>query len=362
MERYNLKNKNLFKLNEKQQKVLDNFTASLNKDSYKKNKNCNICKESSFLEISDIDRYGINRPTHLCKNCGYMFGNPQLTDEVHKKYYESFYRENDREFTIPDKEFYELEKHRGTEIINYLHSNKVLNDNNTCLDVGCGSGATSFIFANIFKNVIAIDLANEYTKNVEKLDNLKVLNTTIQDSFFNNKKFGFINYCHVFEHLNDPLKEIKRIEEILDDNGYLYIEVPGIYHIDYWYKGNFFHSLETDHTHFFTLNTLKNFMETNNFEFVAGDELIRSIWKKKKNENNYKIINEYSKILQKINKYDNKLRIYHLDIKLKLKKPLVSLFKLLLKSIGMFSIIKNLYYKNKNKKYIYKEKKLLKLF
>ena len=32
-----------------------------------------------------------------------------------------------------------------------------------------------------------------------------------------------------------------------------------------------------DHTHFFTLTTLKNMMLKNGFEFVFGDEIIRSV-------------------------------------------------------------------------------------
>ena len=292
MERYTIKNIDLFKLNDNQKESINKFNNSLNESSYEKLSSCNVCGLNSFVEISNIDCYGLKRPTLLCKECGYLFANPKLNDVTHKRYYENFYRENDRDFKVPSKEFYELEKHRGVDIINYISSNIKLNRDFSCLDVGCGSGATSFIFANIFKDVTAIDLAKEYTKNVEQLDNLKVLHTTIHDGIFDNKKFGFINYCHVFEHINDPIKELNRIKEILNKDGYLYIEVPGIYHVDHWYDGNFFHSLEMDHTHFFTLTTLKNMMIKNGFELVCGNEIIKSVWKVSNSNENYIFLNE----------------------------------------------------------------------
>ena len=189
MERYNIKNNKLFEVNDHQQQTINSFIETLNEESYKKISNCIVCNKNNFFELSDIDRQGIKRPTKLCKVCGYCFNNPQFTDETHKRYYENFYREIDRDFKIPSKEFYELEKHRGIDIINYLLENEKLNKNFSCLDVGCGSGATSFIFAKIFKDVVGIDLAKEYTKNVEKLNNLRILHTTIHDKFFDDKKF-----------------------------------------------------------------------------------------------------------------------------------------------------------------------------
>ena len=35
---------------------------------------------------------------------------------------------------------------------------------------------------------------------------------------FDNKKFDFINYCHVFEHLNDPISELKRLKDLISDD------------------------------------------------------------------------------------------------------------------------------------------------
>ena len=358
MERYNIKNKELFKVNQYQQQVINKFSDTLNSESYKKISNCIICNKKKFLLLSDIDRQGIKHPTTLCKECGYCFNNPQFTDETHKNYYENFYREIDRDFKVPSKEFYELEKHRGADILNYLYLNGSLDKNTSCLDVGCGSGATSFIFANFFKSTIGIDLAKEYTKNVEQLDNLKILHTTIHDKFFDDKKFGFINYCHVFEHINDPLKDLERLKKIIKDDGYLYIEVPGIYHTDQWYDGNFFHSLEMDHTHFLTLTTLKNMMIKNDFELVHGDEIIRSIWKLNKDKKVFFIENDFNNILKQIKKSDNLFRINYIKIKKNFKNLLIGLIKFLLKKIGLFNLIKKFYLKKNKKRVIYKNKKI----
>ena len=351
MDKITIRNKKIFKVNKYQQDSINKFIDTLKPESYKELSSCIVCNKRNFLQISDIDGQGIKRPTTLCRECGYFFINPQFTDQTHKDYYENFYRDIDRDFKTPSKDFYELEKYRGIDILNYIYSNKDLNKINSCLDVGCGSGATSFIFAKVFNEVIGIDLAKEYTKNVEKLDNLKIIHTTIQDNVFNNKKFDFINYCHVFEHINDPIKELKRIKEILSPNGYLYIEVPGIHSIDHWYDGNFFHSLEMDHTHFFTLNTLKNLMQQQGFELVFGDEVVRSVWRINTTSQKYLVSNESDNILSKIKKYDNFYRIQYIKIQKNISKNFSKFTKYVLKKIGIFDLIKKLYLKKKNKKF-----------
>lgn len=359
MEKFTIRNKKIFKVNRYQQESINKFIETLKPESYKEISSCIVCEKRNFLQISDVDGQGIHRPTTLCKECGYFFINPQFTDETHKNYYENFYRDIDRDFKTPSKEFYELEKHRGIEILNYINSKKNLDKIYSCLDVGCGSGATSFIFAKVFDEVIGIDLAKDYTKHVEKLNNLKIIHTTIQDETFNDKKFDFINYCHVFEHINDPIKELERIREILSPNGYLYIEVPGIYSVDHWYDGNFFHSLEMDHTHFFTLNTLNNMMIQNGFELVFGDEVIKSVWRINNKSQKYLINNESANILNHIKKYDNIFRIIYIKIKKNIYKIFSNFIKSALKKIGIFNLIKHLYLKNKKNKFIYMNGKII---
>ena len=186
---FKLKNQNVNKIDNEQKKYINEFTNLINDESYNKIVNCNICDGKNFLEISKKDRWNLDIYTKLCRDCGYLFTNPLLNDEVIKIFYQSYFRQIYKKFTTPSKEFYESEKHRGIEIINYVTKNNLYNKKSKSLDVGCGSGATSFIFSKFFESSVGCDENKQYTSNVEKSDNLKILNTNIQDEKENITRF-----------------------------------------------------------------------------------------------------------------------------------------------------------------------------
>ena len=106
-----------------------------------------------------------------------------------------------------------------------------------------------------------------------------------------------------------------------------------------------------DHTHFFTLNTLKNLMQQQGFELVFGDEVVRSVWRINTTSQKYLVSNESDNILSKIKKYDNFYRIQYIKIQKNISKNFSKFTKYVLKKIGIFDLIKKLYLKKKNKKF-----------
>ena len=65
-----------------------------------------------ILDISKKDRWNLDIYTKPCRDCGYLFTNPLLNDEIIKTFYQSYFRQIYKKFTTPTKEFYESEKHR----------------------------------------------------------------------------------------------------------------------------------------------------------------------------------------------------------------------------------------------------------
>ena len=201
------------KLNNFQKKNSEIFFGSVT-DKFDEISKCNICKNSKFEIICDKDRYGFEMKTQICENCGYMFTNPSFSDEFYKKLYSSHFRNiYSRDVRNPDENFFKLERYRGLEIINLLSKKKLLDQIYKSLDVGCGSGASADVFSDYFNLVEAIDYDSEYFKLSRNKKNIFFSERSIFDSYFDNRKYDFINYCHVFEHLKKPLKELKRIKE-----------------------------------------------------------------------------------------------------------------------------------------------------
>lgn len=100
---------------------------------------------------------------------------------------------------------------------------------------------------------------------------------------------------HVLEHLSNPLNSINAISKLLAEDGYLYVEVPGIFKIHSTY-GDVLLFLQNAHLYHFTLNTLSFLMAQAGFKLIDGNERISALFQKTKNAEIHGEINEYSKI------------------------------------------------------------------
>ena len=92
---------------------------------------------------------------------------------------------------------------------------------NSILDVGCGNGA---LLLNLFKigftNLTGIDpFINEEKKFGE-------VNIYKKDIFEIDGTFDYIMLHHAFEHMDEPLKMLKRLHELLNPQKYLLIRIP----------------------------------------------------------------------------------------------------------------------------------------
>ena len=89
------------------------------------------------------------------------------------------------------------------------------------LDYGCGRQPYKEQLSKLFSEVVGIDIANKYDKEVFLFeDSLIPLSLG---------KFDCIVLFDVFQHLKDPDASIKNIFNTLNSHGYVYMTVPYIY-------------------------------------------------------------------------------------------------------------------------------------
>ncbi|MFX0163680.1 MAG: class I SAM-dependent methyltransferase, partial [Candidatus Hodarchaeota archaeon] len=145
-------------------------------------------------------------------------------------------------------------------------------------DVGTGAGGTLFPFLQAGWRVIGVDVERQY------LDYGRSKGLELHEGsfdFFMNRglKADLLILCHVFEHLEDLDQAVSKIRQCLKPNGFVYIEVPGIFNISSAYENNFLRYLQNAHLYHFSLQTLSNVLRENGFELVYGTEYVKSIFR-----------------------------------------------------------------------------------
>lgn len=98
-----------------------------------------------------------------------------------------------------------------------------INYDSKILDIGCGSGAFLHDLSEIgFNDLNGMEPFIEEEINVKEF---KIYKSLI-DSFNPNKTYDLIFLKDSLEHMEDSFSSLKKVEELLDDEGYLIITIP----------------------------------------------------------------------------------------------------------------------------------------
>lgn len=99
-----------------------------------------------------------------------------------------------------------------------------------CLDIGCAYGTLALYCKKLFNcEVYCTDYVDTYISPslVKKYKFMFSINNIELDPFPWNDKFDVIIFTEVLEHLNfNPIPTLKKIRDLLSDNGKLYLSTP----------------------------------------------------------------------------------------------------------------------------------------
>ncbi|MDY0313543.1 MAG: class I SAM-dependent methyltransferase [Bacteroidales bacterium] len=321
--------KSIYKLNEIQLQAKADIELKIAKEQYKFEEiNCSSCGSKSYELLAEKDRYGLKYYTRICKDCGFVYVSPRMTEESYAEFYNNEYRKLYVGENIASEKFYEDQVFRGKRIFQFINSHYELNNKKLdILEVGCGAGGILSVFKENGHNITGIDLGEEYLNYGKEKHKLNLIKTSLKD-IDENYKADIIIYSHVFEHILNLEKELNTIKEHLKENGIIYIEVPGIKYVHKTYEMNFLKYLQNAHVYHFSLNSLSRILQKNNFNLVYGDEQIRTIFKLKIDIEDKVFKNEYSTVLEYLTKIE-KMRVFNIfrfkKIRWKIKKLFLKL-------------------------------------
>jgi 2-polyprenyl-3-methyl-5-hydroxy-6-metoxy-1,4-benzoquinol methylase len=121
------------------------------------------------------------------------------------------------------------------------------------LDAGASSGEFVYLMKALGHDAEGIEPHVGYAQHAKTTLGLKVTNCTFSEFPARPAAFQLVTLFHVLEHLEFPVEDLRRLRDLLDDNGIFVIEVPNIL-----YRGmKFSHKWHKGHLSGFTADTLR---------------------------------------------------------------------------------------------------------
>ena len=233
--------------------------------------NCNLCNSDSTKSVMSIDRYNIVK----CKKCGLVYVNPRLKEKKLHEIYKKEYFKNSA-FNVAKLTFYGYGKY--LEEKDYIKATfnerlKIINKyskKGRLLDIGCAFGFFLEIARDDGWDVQGLEIIKyAYQYAINKLK-LPVMNKTLEEAKFKSNSFDVVTLFDVIEHLPNPNATIKEARRILKQNGLIAITTPNIGSIPAKLLGRNWEEVKRvrEHIYYFSENTLKKLLESNNFKLL----------------------------------------------------------------------------------------------
>ena len=228
---------------------------------------CISCDSSNFNYYDE--NLTLKLPIYICKNCQlHVLGTSQkeLDEKIEHFYDEEFWKNNDDE---PLKSNFTDQYSIGRIRLwrsQIKYCKEILNTNKTILEIGSGHGEAIYNFDKIGYTVTGI----EPDKTSVSFINKKLTNSICMmgkaETISFDKKFDIIWLNHVFEHLSKPIEFLNKIESVLDQHGFIFIEVPSVERANDWRKFN-----STPHAYNYSKQSLINISKKANYTIIKCD-------------------------------------------------------------------------------------------
>lgn len=295
LRRFYLQNSPIEKLSREQMFALERFRSKLAQGVYQFEDVPCLCGSTKGKLVAQRDRYALPVRTHLCKLCGIMWTSPRMIEASLKQFYEDDYRPIYVGTQSATENFFEEQVQHGCKVYDFVSPFIKHDQHPIVFDVGCGAGGMLIPFVEASWSAFGCDLEAEY---LERGRNAGLI--LVQGDVSVLREYGPANLVilsHVLEHLKNPLGSIIQIARSITVEGYVYIELPGIFSIHRTY-GDIMLFLQNAHLYHFTLKTLSSLMSKAGFRLIKGDEGIRALFQRDSTVKPVLTTREYQQVLK----------------------------------------------------------------
>jgi 2-polyprenyl-3-methyl-5-hydroxy-6-metoxy-1,4-benzoquinol methylase len=232
---------------------------------------CDFCGSGSFVPFSRKMRHDINLETRICTNCLLVQTNPQPVKESIQDFYTNFYHLFHKRNGVDESYLNRSKKSAGRRfqlLTEFVRADQPIR----LLEIGPGAGQFLQIAGEKSKwSGEGIELGKESCDFCQSLG-LNVKYIGVED-FQPEGKFDVITSFHVLEHVMSPGLFLAKCAEMMNDGGYLYLEVPNFNRPGYPYS----RFLQFPHLFNFTLLTLTNYLDAFGFRPIFIDESVSNL-------------------------------------------------------------------------------------
>jgi len=243
---------------------------------------CALCGGSDFKLISEKDSKSKGELiVCVCNTCSMVSQNPIPTEQEVEQYYATEYRQDYKQVVEPKLKHVYRAGNLAFNRLRFLTKNNVTSGK--LLDVGAGGGEFTYVSSQLGFDSTGIEPNIGYSNYAKDQYQAKVQTGQLADI---DDKFDVITMFHVMEHIPDPIKTFKKLYDLLNENGSLFIEVPNIETHGQSPDNTFFKA----HIHYFSDTTLTA-CASQYFDMVTldGSGDLRILFKKKDNISEFEL-------------------------------------------------------------------------
>ena len=120
-------------------------------------------------------------------------------------------------------------------------------------------------------NVLGIELSTKCKEYSESVNQVPVFNGPVEQFRWQHKEpADLMIMVHVLEHIPEPRNFLEQVRSMLKPGGYVYIEIPNAYMIDFDLVGDFSNPLRIPfHSFIYNLDSVTSLLEKNGFRILA---------------------------------------------------------------------------------------------
>ena len=209
---------------------------------------CILCQGNDFKLISEKDSKSKGELIIcVCNTCSMVSQNPIPTEEQVEHYYATEYRQDYKQVFEPKLKHVYRAGNLAFYRLGFLTKNNVTSGK--MLDVGAGGGEFTYVSSQLGFDSAGIEPNIGYSNYARDQYQANVKTGQLADV---DGKFDVITMFHVMEHIPDPVKTFKKLYDLLNEDGSLFIEVPNIESFSQSPTNTFFKA----HIHYFSAITL----------------------------------------------------------------------------------------------------------